>query len=250
MLCEGSCNVLKLNIPYFYGRMNIVLTGGSRGIGYETALALASDAGNRIMVIARNAEAMQALQQGALHNNIETVVCDIANGDMAVVQQRLNEWGTVDVLINNAGVLKNAAFTETGVDVWELTMRVNIFGTVRIIQLVLPYMTDSTVAHIVNIGSMGGVQGTSKFPGLSAYSASKAALANLTECLAEELKDKGIKVNCLALGAVNTEMLREAFPGYTAPVGPGEMGRFIAEFATKNHRFMNGKIIPVSVSTP
>ena len=97
---------------------------------------------------------------------------------------------------------------------------------------------------------MGGFQGSSKFPGLSAYSASKAALANLTECLAEELKEKNICANCLALGAVQTEMLETAFPGYVAPVKSREMASFIAYFATRGHQFYNGKILPVSVSTP
>ena len=97
---------------------------------------------------------------------------------------------------------------------------------------------------------MGGFQGSSKFPGLSAYSASKAALGNLTECLAEEFKEMGIAVNALALGAVKTEMLEEAFPGYVPPVNAQEMAGFMANFATSGHHFFNGKILPVSVSTP
>jgi len=82
------------------------------------------------------------------------------------------------------------------------------------------------------------------------YAASKGALAILTECMAEELKGRNIKANCLALGAVQTEMLAEAFPGYEAPVKPNEMASFIKNFALNGHHVYNGKILPVSLSTP
>ena len=104
--------------------------------------------------------------------------------------------------------------------------------------------------HVVNIGSMGGVQGSVKFPGLSAYSSSKAALANLTECLAEEYKETPIRFNCLALGSVNTEMLKDAFPGFEGSNEPNEMAKFIKEFALTGYKFYNGKVLPVATSTP
>jgi NAD(P)-dependent dehydrogenase (short-subunit alcohol dehydrogenase family) len=97
---------------------------------------------------------------------------------------------------------------------------------------------------------MGGFQGSAKFPGLSFYSASKAALCCLTECLATELKDKSIKMNALALGSVQTEMLDKAFPGYKAPVKAEEIAEFITDFAINGHRYVNGKVLPVSLSTP
>ena len=118
----------------------------------------------------------------------------------------------------------------------------------RQIQNTLPLMQSGS--HIVNIGSMGGFQGSVKFPGLAAYSASKAALHTLTECLAFELADQGIKVNCLALGSAQTEMLEKAFPGYESPVMAFEMGKYIADFARTGHKFFNGKTLPVAVTTP
>ncbi len=124
----------------------------------------------------------------------------------------------------------------------------NYIGHVRIIQSLLKFMGDGS--HILNIGSMGGFQGSAKFNGLSAYSASKAALHTLTECLAQELVEQGIKVNCLALGSAQTEMLEQAFPGYESPVMAFEMGKYIADFAVSGHRFFNGKVLPVAVSTP
>ena len=105
-------------------------------------------------------------------------------------------------------------------------------------------------SHVVIISSMGGIQGSVKFPGLSAYSSSKAAVINLTELLAEEYKESGPSFNVLALGAVQTEMLQEAFPGYKAPTTPSEMARFIGDFAFTGNKFFNGKILQVSNSTP
>ena len=104
--------------------------------------------------------------------------------------------------------------------------------------------------HIVNISSIGGVQGSAKFAGLSAYSSSKAALCGLTECLAEEFKGTNISVNCLALGAVQTEMLLKAFPGYKAPLKANQMASYIYELALNGRNYYNGKILPVSLSTP
>jgi NAD(P)-dependent dehydrogenase (short-subunit alcohol dehydrogenase family) len=108
----------------------------------------------------------------------------------------------------------------------------------------------SSGSHIVNISSMGGFQGSAKYKGLSYYSASKAALACLTECLATEFTEFGISVNCLALGAVQTEMLDEAFPGYKAPVDAKQMAEFISGFALTGHKFFNGKILPVALGNP
>ncbi|RYD92722.1 MAG: SDR family oxidoreductase, partial [Sphingobacteriales bacterium] len=124
----------------------------------------------------------------------------------------------------------------------------NYLGHVRMIKSVIGMMPAG--AHILNIGSMGGFQGSAKFHGLSAYSASKAALHTLTECLAQELTEQQIKVNCLALGSAQTEMLEKAFPGYESPVMAFEMGKYIADFALTGHKFFNGKILPVAVSTP
>ena len=97
---------------------------------------------------------------------------------------------------------------------------------------------------------MGGVQGSAKFAGLAAYSSSKGALITLMELLAEEYKEKGISFNALALGAVQTEMLQEAFPGYRASVSAERMGQYIAEFALSGHELYNGKVLQVSNSTP
>lgn len=232
--------------------MNIVITGASRGIGFDAALALAADKNNTVIALSRSVEGLAKLKAAAntqgLH--IDTYSVDLTTVDDAGLASIFSGYEVIDILINNAGILINKPFTQTTIDEWRTVFETNVFSQLKLTNFLVSYLSKSKVAHIVNIGSMGGYQGSSKFVGLSAYSASKAALANITECLAEELKPLNIKVNCLALGAVNTEMLSAAFPGFEAPVSSKEMAAFIAGFALNQHKFFNGKILPVAVSTP
>ncbi len=232
--------------------MNILITGASRGIGYDAALALAADPSNQVLAISRNGERLAELKKAAEathgHDVIHILSYDITQPTADRLLESVKQMGPLHGLINNAGLLINKPFAELSAADWAQTFATNLTGPAELIRCLLPHFEKGS--HILNIGSMGGFQGSSKFPGLSAYSASKAALANLTECLAEELKEHGIAVNCLALGAVQTEMLATAFPGFEAPVTSSEMGSFLAWFLQSGHKFFNGKILPVSVSTP
>jgi 3-oxoacyl-[acyl-carrier protein] reductase len=230
---------------------NIVITGASSGIGYATAHSLSKNPEHRIFALARNSALLKSLAAAAPSGNITTFVFDILAGKsiLDTIDGTL-KGAEIDILINNAGHLVNKPFAETTAEEWRATFDVNFFGAVNVIRSVLPSMGLSNRGHIVNVGSMGGVQGSIKFPGLTAYSASKAALANLTETLAQELVQKNIAVNCLAFGAVQTEMLGRAFPDYKAPVSATETGEFVAHFALTGATFFSGKIIPVSSSTP
>jgi 3-oxoacyl-[acyl-carrier protein] reductase len=232
--------------------MNIIITGASRGVGFETAIQLCQS-GHHVLAVARNAKGLENLQQkvsafGA-DNKLMVLQTDISSEkgiqELIFTVEKLNK--PIDVLINNAGTILNKPFEQISLQELRQVYEVNVFAPFRIIQAVLPYMTKG---HIVNIGSMGGVQGSSKFAGLTAYSSSKAALASLTEVLAEELKEKEIRLNCLALGAAQTEMLESAFPGYQAPLTASQMAEYISWFAVNGHQFFNGKVIPVAVSTP
>ena len=236
--------------------MNIVITGASRGIGFELVKLLSADSKNTIIAIARNAEKLDELKRICSKLNpssqVIPIVCDLSKMDdiLSLNSKIKAQIPSVSILINNAGTIVNKAFSDiTSADL-EYVYRVNVFSVFQLIQTVLPLIDKDQKSHIVNISSMGGFQGSAKFAGLSAYSSSKAALACLTECLAEEFKDSSISFNCLALGATQTEMLNEAFPNYKAPVSASEMASFIADFALNAHKFMNGKIIPVSLSTP
>ena len=153
-------------------------------------------------------------------------------------------------LVNNAGLFIKREFGTWLAEDLDRLFRTNATGPLQLAQALAENLDGDPPGHVLNISSMGGFQGSVKFPGLLGYSASKAALANITECLAEEWKDRGICCNCLALGAVDTEMLQAAFPGYRAPVSASEMGRFIARFTMEGHQQFNGKILPVSQSTP
>ena len=224
---------------------NIVITGTSRGIGYEL-VALFTNAGHNVLALSRNEVPISGLNI----SNCQCMPCDITNDDdLKKVSDFLkNDWKRVDVLINNSGYLVNKPFAKLKREDFQEAYDVNVFGAAAMTQTVLPFMKKDS--HVVNISSMGGVQGSAKFPGLAAYSSSKGALITLTEVLAEEYKETGPAFNVLALGAVQTEMLEQAFPGYKASLTAKEMGKYIMDFALKGNQFYNGKILQVSNSTP
>ena len=234
--------------------MNIVITGASRGIGYYTALRMASMEGNKIYAISRNKAGLEELSSRANLNKpqhaLHFLPFDLTAGriETGLVPDILKVMPAIDILINNAGELINKPFLELEEQDYNRIFDVNIKSVILLIRALAPYFNRG--GHIVNIGSMGGFQGSSKFKGLSLYSASKAALACLSECLAVEFMERGIRVNCLALGASDTEMFRDAFPGHLAPVSAGEMAAFISDFALHGHKTFNGKILPVSISSP
>lgn len=224
--------------------MNILVTGANKGIGFEICKEFVKKSEHHVFGLARNISQLEKLSED--FPNITPVLFDLEKDNFESLNSFLT--GKVDILINNAGFLVNKAFAEISTSDIEKTFAVNFTAPFQLIKTLLPKFSAN--AHVVNISSMGGFQGSAKFPGLSVYSASKAALACLTECLAEELKGITIKTNCLCLGAVQTEMLNQAFPGYQAPVSASEMAKFIVDFATNAHKFINGKVIPVSLSTP
>ena len=224
---------------------NVIITGSSRGIGFEMAKLFALD-GHSVLALSRNEEPVKSLK----NNAIRTFPFDLSRfSDFENVELFIKrEWEKVDILINNAGSLLNKPFAKTSLDEFKKVYEVNVFGVAAMSRMIIPYMRKN--GHIVTISSMGGVQGSMKFPGLSAYSSSKGAVITLTELLAEEYKETGPSFNVLALGAVQTEMLEEAFPGYEAPVTALEMATYIKDFALTGHKLFNGKLIQVSNSTP
>ena len=234
--------------------MNIIITGASSGVGFEAVIELILTGKHKVIALARSQDKLERLLEIANNLNPEcnlyAIAFDVVHDDYDSLQQFIatNLDTRVDVLINNAGVLINKPFTQLLESDFVEMLQSNFIGHVRMIQGVLHLMPAGS--HIVNIGSMGGFQGSAKFPGLSAYSASKAALHTLTECLALELAEQDIKVNCLALGSAQTEMLEKAFPGYQSPVMAFQMGKYIADFALSAHQFFNGKVLPVALSTP
>lgn len=227
--------------------MTVIITGASRGIGFElTKLFL--NANYTVIVLTRNITSLQKIE----NQNLQIIETDLSSKisiDKAIFSIK-EKYQTIDFIINNAGTLVNKAFESILYSDLEKTYQVNVFAPFYLSQQLMPILGKKTKAHILNISSMGGFQGSAKFAGLASYSSSKAAIAGLTECMAEEFKEKNVSVNCLALGAVQTEMLEEAFPGYKAPLQPIQMAEYIFDFTTKGHHYYNGKILPVSLSTP
>jgi NAD(P)-dependent dehydrogenase (short-subunit alcohol dehydrogenase family) len=222
---------------------NVIITGTSRGIGYELALQFAN-AGHQVLAISRKTP--QALLE---HPNVTCLSVDLSNEDLTVVEDFISQtWKKVDIIIHNAGSLVNKPFAQTTLKDFENVYRVNVFGVANLTRVCLPYLQKGS--HVVSISSIGGIQGSVKFAGLSAYSSSKGALITLSELLAEEYKEQGIAFNVLAIGAVNTEMLHEAFPGYEAPISAAAMAEYIFNFALTGNKYQNGKVIQVSSSTP
>jgi NAD(P)-dependent dehydrogenase (short-subunit alcohol dehydrogenase family) len=221
----------------------IVITGAGRGIGYAL-VQLAARQGYHVFALSRNIKAIEP------SDSVHPLSIDITdtNALETFVSQLEKEGAVVDILINNAGAFLNKPFAETSKEAFEAIYQVNVFGLASITRLLLPLISQK--GHVVNISSMGGVEGSAKFPGLAAYSSSKGAVSILTELLAEEYKETGPVFNALALGAVQTEMLEEAFPGFKAPLTPEEMAVYILDFALNGNRFYNGKVLPVSSSTP
>lgn len=222
----------------------IIITGTSRGIGYELALKFAN-AGYQVLALSRKTP--QALIE---NENITCLSIDLSNEtDLVQVTNFLTTtWKHVDAIIHNAGALINKPFESLTQADFEFVYKVNVFGVANLTQVCLPFMEKGS--HVVTISSMGGVQGSLKFAGLAAYSSSKGAVITLSELLAEEYKDRGIAFNVLALGAVQTEMLEEAFPGYQAPLSAIEMANYIFDFTLTGNKYYNGKVLQVTTSNP
>lgn len=238
---------------------NIIITGASGGIGRATAIKLSQDTNNRLILISRDTTKLTNLLKEIKYTQLEEtkdkpeqviiIPFDLISGDYAGLIAKIRTIvGSVDILINNAGALVNKPFKDISIDDFDRVLDTNFKGPFFLIQQLMPLLNKG--AHIINISSMGGFQGSIKFPGLSVYSSSKGALAILTECLALELSHAGVSVNCLALGSVQTAMLEEAFPGYKAQITSESMAEYIAYFALNAHGWINGKIIPVTLSTP
>ncbi|GFD96431.1 short-chain dehydrogenase [Alteromonas sp. KUL156] len=224
---------------------NVVITGTSRGIGFELAQQFANQ-GHQVLALSRNTKPLEQVS----HPNITIISVNLSNERdlQKAVEFVSTKWKKVDILINNAGKLVNKPFEQLSTQDFEEVYKVNVFAVAELTKTLLPFMQKGS--HVVTVSSMGGIQGSMKFPGLAAYSSAKGAVITLSELLAEEYKEQQIAFNVLALGAVQTEMLEEAFPGYEAPLSAKEMANYIFDFALTGNKYYNGKVLQVSSSTP
>ena len=221
------------------------ITGASRGIG----LALVKEylaKGHLVVAVSRNAGRIEV--DSRYENGLVKVSADISTEKgIEEVKNRIAESGQLNVLIHNAGQLVYKPFSEVAMTDLKEVYAVNVFAPFMLTQALFDLMTN---CHTISISSIGGVEDSLKFPGLSAYSSSKAALNCLTQMWAEEFKDTKHTFNCLALGSVETEMFNEAFPGVSASCSAEEMASYISGFDENAPSVQNGKIISVSRSNP
>jgi short-subunit dehydrogenase len=236
--------------------MWIIITGASTGIGEALSRSL-SRKRHSVVLVSRNRGRLEKITD-AINRETGEQLAHALPFDLTDLPQLEKEFlsklegitGRIDALVNNAGQLIRKPFDQVSRAEALMLFDANFFAPARLIAACLPLMKDSELRHVVNITSMAGFQGASKFPGLSYYSASKAALGSLTECLAEEYKGRGIRMNALAIGSVQTEMFSTAFPGVEAPLGPDQMAGFMTWFVLEGASYFNGKVLPVSLSTP
>ena len=223
-------------------KKTILITGASNGIGFEI-VKIAASQGHKVIAMSRDITRLKSII------GVDSYSVDITNDILieSFIKKLSQKQVKLDILINNAGSLVNQSFEETSSETFKYIYSVNVFGVASLIRMSLPIINKN--GHVLNISSMGGVQGSSKFPGLSAYSSSKGALITLTELLAEEYNKTGPSFNVLALGSVQTEMLEKAFPGYKASVSAKRMASYILKFSISGHKLYNGKLLPVSLST-
>ena len=226
---------------------NIVITGASRGIGLELVKQFSKE-NHYVLALTRNRQKIDAIQKN--YKNIASLDVDITKEEDLIIVSNFvqNQWDKVDVLIHNAGALIYKPFFKTTADDFLQIYKVNVFAVAELTKSLLFALKKGS--HVVAISSMGGIQGSTKFAGLSAYSSSKGAVITLMELLAEEYKETGVAFNTLALGAVQTEMLSQAFPDLKAPLTAAEMAKYIYNFALNGNNYYNGKVLPVSKSTP
>ena len=221
---------------------NIILTGTSSGIGFEL-VNIFSKKNHRVLALSRDNSKLRGLKL----DGVDALDFDLNHDDYGKINEFLNKVEKIDILINNAGYLVNKPFNETTLEDFKMVYSTNVFSVAMLIKNTIDFMESGS--NILNISSVGGIQGSVKFPGLSAYSSSKGALNILTEMLAEEYKNRGIHINSLALGSVQTKMLEKAFPNFTASTSAIEMAEYIYNFSIQGYRLMNGKVIPVSSTT-
>ena len=233
--------------------MTILITGASRGIGAEIVKLLSQQNDQLIFAVARDEERLNQLvdfcHRGENGSQVVPVVADLSSlsyGSLLEVVGRHAK--NIDAVIHNAGLLVNKPFEAVSASDFDAVFNTNVKVPFFLTQALLPWLGAGS--HVLAISSMGGFQGSVKFGGLSVYSAAKGALAVLAEALATELLHRQVSVNALALGAVQTEMLQQAFPGYQAPVTALQMAEFIVWFAGNGHKVMNGKVVPVAMSNP
>lgn len=225
----------------------IIVAGAGKGIGFACVQEILNSFPNiSVLALSRNTSNLKRISQ----INLNSINCDLSipNKDLKTQISKLISGYNLKGIIFTAGVLELKSIGDITLNTFNTIYQNNVWSLMNLIQTIEANLNSTS--HIVTIGSMGGHTGTMKFNGMSIYSSSKAALASITECIAEEFKTKGISANCLNIGAVETDMMKTAFPGYKSNVSPESMAKFIVNFTIFSKELFNGKVIPVSSTIP
>lgn len=228
-----------------------IITGAGSGVGQDTAILLA-ETGFNVVLVGRTREKLEqtakAIQEQT--NDVETFVlpADVAdeNGPKTIIDQTLERFGRIDALINNAGYALNQPIAKTDLQTWRKVIDINTTGPIMLTTLALPVMQQQKSGIIVNISSLAAYD---PFPGFGLYAPAKAALTMFTQCTGQEAKKIGVKAVGLALGAVETDMLRGMFNEKMLPttktLDPMVVAEIIRDCVTGERSFKNGETIKV-----
>ncbi len=221
----------------------VIITGAGKGIGFELVKTFLKNPEFLVIGISRDISQLEQLNNSAL----TLIKGDLIADYNYILDQIKQSTNSISHLINNAAVVHNKPIEQTTNDALENVMQTNFHTPYKLIRDLSPMFAPQS--HVVNISSMSGFQGSKKFEGLSLYSSSKAALAVLSECIAEEWSSRNIYCNCLALGSVDTEMIKVSIPGLKPAVSAEQMATYIYDFALVGHTYYNGRVLPVSLTT-
>lgn len=190
----------------FKQRQRALITGASSGIGKATALAFAK-AGFDVALVSRTLNKLEAVAQAAKHAGVEAKAYAVDLADVSQVEKKIQaiaqDFGDIDILVNNAGIAYTATLSQTPLEDWQQVINLNLTSVFQCIMGILPGMRDRGTGTIINVASIAAKQ---PFPGWGAYSISKAGIVALSQTLAQEERDRGIRVTAICPGAVNTEL--------------------------------------------
>jgi NAD(P)-dependent dehydrogenase (short-subunit alcohol dehydrogenase family) len=220
-----------------------VVTGAGRGIGRATARRLRSD-GMTVIAVARSEQELRETSQG--DPGIIVVTADIAVEDeIENLAETATTHGRLAVWVNNAAILEKATVADLTLDLWERTLAINLTGAFLGCRAAFRRMAAGPGGVIINIASLSGVANVEKFPGLAAYNVSKAGVIALSEAMALEGLDSGVRCVALSPGAVDTAMLRRAAPHLSPGTTPDDIAAIVAFLTTPAAAPLSGTNIPI-----